>query len=241
VEALLQAQNGANRQLLGTSGTSSGGSPVGLVLSAGTLVGRSRELLATVNALETRSLAKTLSAPQIIATDSIPASITVGDEIPTISGTSISAGIGGASTSSIQTVGTGVNLNIIARVNASGIVTMVIDQDISAPTAASYGSIDSPTFSRRNVSTQVTVDDGDTIAIGGIITESVTSGVSGIPGLDRIPYVGGLFGSKTYSKNRTELILFLTPHVIYDTNGISDATEELKSRMKVMKKDIRAE
>ncbi len=241
VEALLQAQSGANRQLVGSSGSSSGGSPLGLVLSAGTLVGRSRELLATVNALETHSLAKSLSAPQLIATDSIPASITVGDEVPTISGTSISAGIGGATTSSIQTVGTGVNLNIIARVNASGIVTMVIDQDISAPTATSYGSIDSPTFSRRNVSTQVTVEDGDTIAIGGIITESVTTGVAGVPGLDRIPYIGGLFGSKTYSKNRTELILFLTPHVIYDTNGISDATEELKSRMRTLKKDIRAE
>ena len=237
VEATLKARDNTNRSLLG----SFTGAAAGLTLSAGTLVGQSRELLATVTAYESRNLAKSISAPQIIATDSIPASITVGSEVPTTSAVSVATGLGGATTSAIQNVGTGVNLNIIARVNASGVVTMVIDQDISAPQVNTASSIDSPSFSERNVSTQVTVEDGDTIAIGGIIQDSKTSVVSGIPFLDRLPYVGGFFGSKSYNTSRTELIVFLTPHVIYDTTQISDATEEIKQQMRVLKKDVRSQ
>jgi general secretion pathway protein D len=241
VEALLQARDNTNRQLTGSlNQTSSSGSTTGLLLNVGTLVGQSRELLAFVNALQSNSRAKSISSPQLICTDSIPASITVGEEVPTLSATSVSVGLGGATTSAVQNVGTGTNLNIIARVNASGVVTLVVDQDISAPeaTPAGLGVEGSPSFSRRNVSTQVTIEDGDTIAIGGIIEENVSYASSGLPILSHIPWIGGLFGSTTYHKDRTELILFLTPHVIYDTNQVADATEELKQRMRNLKKDV---
>jgi len=116
---------------------------------------------------------------------------------------------------------------------------MVIDQSVTAPQPNSSSGIDSPSFSQREVSTQVTVDDGDMIAIGGIINDNHTDTVTGIPFLDRIPYLGFLFGSKSTSTSRTELIVFLTPHVIYDTHHISDATQELKDQMKGLKKIIK--
>jgi len=235
VEALLQQKSSVFKQLTGSLNN-----PVatGLVLSQGALVGASRELLATVTAIENQSLAKAIARPQLIATDSIPASITVGQDIPTPVGSVTTGGFGGT-TSVIQSRGTGVNLNVIARVNSSGVVTLVIDQDISAPQDASYGDTGAPSFSRRNVSTQVTVEDGDTVAIGGIIQESVTHGSVGIPFLSRLPGIGAAFGEKTTSTNRTELIVFLTPHVIYDTNRISDATEELKSHLRYVQKIIK--
>ncbi len=238
VEATLQAKTAANKLLTGALNPTA---TFPLTLTAGMLVGRSRELLGVVNALDNKSRARSISAPQLIATDSIPASITVGQEVPTLAATSVSTGLGGSTTSAVQNVGTGVNLNIIARVNASGVVTLVIDQDVSAPQASTFGGINSPSFTRRNVSTQVTVEDGDTIAIGGIILESDSVTSSGLPGLSRLPYIGALFGSKAYKKDRTELIIFLTPHVIYDTNGVAEATEEVKSRMRSLKKDIRNE
>jgi general secretion pathway protein D len=89
------------------------------------------------------------------------------------------------------------------------------------------------------VQTQVTVQDGDTISIGGIIQESDTSTSSGIPLLHRIPYLGAAFGSKSVTKARTELIVFLTPRVIYDTNQIAEATDELKSKVKNLERLIR--
>jgi len=82
------------------------------------------------------------------------------------------------------------------------------------------------------VKTQVTVQDGDTISIGGIIQESDGATSSGIPFLHRLPVIGAAFGNKSTSHSRTELIVFLTPHVIYDTNQIAEATEELKAKLK---------
>jgi general secretion pathway protein D len=83
------------------------------------------------------------------------------------------------------------------------------------------------------------VQDGDTIAIGGMISESNTEATSGIPVLNRIPVLGALFGTRSYSKGRTELIIFLTPHVIYDSNQMLDATDELRARIKVLRKDVK--
>jgi len=179
-----------------------------------------------------------ISAPSIIATDSIPASINVGESVPTLSSTAATGVQSGGSSLFANTISnqdTGVTLNVTARVNTSGIVTMMINQEVSAPIPPAAGGINSPSFNKRTVQTQVTVQDGDMIAIGGIIDENTTSSSSGIPFLHELPYVGGLFGSRTYSKQRTELVIFLTPHVIYDTNQIVDATEELKSGFKMLR------
>jgi general secretion pathway protein D len=85
----------------------------------------------------------------------------------------------------------------------------------------------------------VTVQDGDTIAIGGQIQETTTSSLSGIPLLDRIPVVGALFGARSYGKERSELIIFITPHVIFDSNQLLDASDELKDQMKALRKDVK--
>ncbi|HZL57320.1 MAG TPA: secretin N-terminal domain-containing protein, partial [Bryobacteraceae bacterium] len=247
VEAFLQQKGAANaagiasNQLLGSNNAGMSGATL---LSAGTLVGQSRQLLALLNLQETKSRTKLLSAPSVIATDSIPASITVGDSVPTLTSQAVNPGItsNGSSlfTQTISNTSTGIGLNILARVNSSGIVTMVVNQNVTAPEGNPTGtSINSPSFSQRNVSTQVTVQDGDTIAIGGIIDESTVDTSSGIPLLDRIPYIGAAFGNKSTTKQRKELIIFLTPRVIYDTNQIADATQELKDKVKGLRKMIR--
>jgi general secretion pathway protein D len=110
---------------------------------------------------------------------------------------------------------------------------------VSAPQANSTSSIDSPSFSRRSINTQVTVQDGDTVAIGGIINESNTFASAGIPVLHKIPILGSAFGSRSYSKERSELIIFMTSRVIYDTNQIMDASEEIRSRLKQLRKEVR--
>src|SRR4029078_6922419 len=98
-----------------------------------------------------------------------------------------------------------VPLNVMARVNPSGIVTLVINQEVSTPIPPDTGAaIQSPSFSKRNVQTQVTMQDGDTIALGGIINENHGSSSSGVPFLNRIPVVGGAFGGKAYDNGRTE-------------------------------------
>jgi general secretion pathway protein D len=211
-------------------------------LTAGALVGRSRELLGVVTLQETQQKAKVISAPSIIATDSIPASINVGTEVPTLVAqavTGVQVGGSSAFANSISNRQSGVTLTITARVNPSGVVTLIINQEVSSPIAPAAGGIQSPSFSKRSVSTQVTVQDGDTIAIGGIMNESSSSSTVGIPLLNRIPIIGAAFGSRSYSKEKTELIVFMTPRVIYDTNQIADASDELKSQIKNLRKIIK--
>jgi len=211
-------------------------------LSTASLVGKSRELLAAVQLQENESRAKVLSAPSVIATDSIPATINVGTTVPTLTAqavTGVQQGGNSLFANSVANASTGVTLNIIARVTPSGVVTMIIDQEVSDPTPTTTSNIQSPSFAKKSIQTQITVQDGDTIAIGGIIDERSTVSTSGIPVLHRIPVLGGAFGFRSYNKERSELIIFITPRVIYDANQMADATDELKGRIKIMKKDIK--
>jgi len=226
----------ASQQLTGRSSAN------GLNLSISTLVGKSRELLAFLETQEVTSRARVISAPSVLATDSIPASINVGTEVPTLAAQAVSPiQTGGTSlfTNSIQNRNSGVTLQILARVNPSGIVTLVINQEVSAPQPPPAGGIQSPSFTKRTVQTQVTLNDGDTIAIGGIINESATESSAGVPYLHRIPVLGSVFGSKSRDRERTELVVFMTPRVVYDLNQVVEASEELKSRFKRLSRELR--
>ena len=222
----------ASRILAATAGSG------GINLTTGLLVSQSKELLALITASESRTKAKLVSAPSIIATDSIAATMNVGSEDPVLSSQGIAGGVqsGGSSvfTNTVSNQSSGITLSIMAHVNSSGIVTMVINQQVSAPAfpPAATAAIQSPSFSNRSFSTQVTVQDGDMIAIGGAIQESHTESTGGIPILSRIPIIGAAFGSKNVSTDRKELIVFMTPRVIYDTTQILDATEEIRSNLK---------
>jgi general secretion pathway protein D len=215
----------------------------GLGLSVGTLVGNTREILGVLQLQETHGNARIISAPSIIATDSIPATMNVGEDVPVLTSQAVVPGAqAGGNSLFANTVGsesTGVTMNILARVSPAGVVTMVIDQDVSSPEQNSASGIDSPSFQQRQFQTQLTVQDGDTVAIGGAIQQTKTTTVSGIPILDKIPLIGPiLFGSKSTSLARTEVIVFITPKVLYDTNQLLDATEELKDSLTQLKKTI---
>ncbi|MCS7043249.1 MAG: type II secretion system secretin GspD [Bryobacteraceae bacterium] len=211
-------------------------------LSTGWLLRQSKELLAALSTSELATKARVVSTPSVVATDSIPASINVGVEVPMLTAQAVTGVQQGGSSLFANTITnrkTGVNLSITANVNPSGVVTLVINQEVSAPGPPPVGGIQSPSFSNRSVSTQVTVQDGDTIAIGGIISESNSQTSGGIPFLHRIPGLGAAFGNKSFSRERTELLVFITPRVIYDTNGLTDATDELVQQMRRLQKIIR--
>jgi general secretion pathway protein D len=218
-------------------------SSTGATATLAGVVGQGRQLLAAIQASDNYSKGKSISTPSVIATDSIPADIQVGASVPTITGQAVATGVQqGGSTGfyqNIQQVSTGVELKVAARVSPAGVVTLYLNQQISAVAGAS-GSL-TPSFNTRSVSTQVTIQDGDTIALGGVITEAVTFGSSGLPFVNRIPVLGALFGSQNRGHQRTELIVFLTPHVLYDTNSAVDATEELRGRMKILQRVMRSD
>ena len=222
-------------------------------LTAGMLVSKTRELLGALSLNENVGHVHILSEPSLIATDSIPASLNVGTQVPVLTssvGTPLQSGGTNAFVQNISGVSTGVTLEVNARINPSGMVTLIINQEVSAPGsgsaainpnagASSTSSSLTPSFSQQTVQTQILVHDGDTIAIGGLIGETTQTVTNGIPLLSRIPYIGALFGSHTYSHDRNEMILFMTPHVIYDTTDLLEASDELTAKVKKLQKFIK--
>jgi general secretion pathway protein D len=230
VTAQFQRVSGADRGLLGAL------SSTAATLQIGTLVGKSKELLAFLNLSENTGRTHLISEPSLIATDSIPATITVGSQIPVETSSSTTVAGSSTVTSSIAAQNTGVTMQVNARINPSGVVTLMINQEISSPGAGADTL--TPTFNQNVVQTQLTVQDGDTIAIGGVISESDIYATSGIPYLSRLPGIGLLFGNKSTSHDRTELIMFITPHVILDESDLIEASDELKGRVRKLRKYI---
>ena len=204
-------------------------------------MGDTRELVAFLNAAETRSRSRVLSAPTVIASDNVAANIQVGATIPTLSSQGvIPGGTGGGSlfSNTIQNRNTGVILGVTPRINAGGWVTLQVRQEVSSPGPPPTAGIQSPTINIRSVDTQVTVRNGETIAIGGIISETRGNSRNRVPLLGRIPGLGLLFGTTSRTSERTELIALITPRVIEDIEQAADLTEELKSTLKGLKKEL---
>jgi len=221
------------------TGTISGGVSV----TAGLLQTQYRQLLATIHANENTSKARSISAPSIIATDSIPATVNIGSSVPTLTSQGVIPGVqtGGNTPfyNTVSNVSTGVTLAITARVNPSGIVTLTINQDVSAPQSNSTSGINSPSFSNKSFSTVVTVQDGQMIAIGGGVTESDSNSSSGIPFLHRIPLLGAIFGTKNHTIQRSELVMFIVPHVIFNSDQLVEASDEVTDNLKKLKSMIK--
>lgn len=243
VSVFLRSRNAAGtgalpeKRLLGAFSSSGN-----LSLSAGTLIGATRELTAFLDASSSSGRAKVISAPSVVATDNIPATITVGTSVPTLASQAIAGGAqsDGSSlfTNTIQNVQTGISMEITARVNASGIVTMQVNQEVSSAQAPT-GAIQSPSIDRSNVRTQITVNDGDMVAIGGIISDEQRYGRSRVPLLGRIPIIGGAFGGTSISSAKTELIILLQPQVIYDETELVGMTDEFKQRLRGLRRLMR--
>ena len=241
VSAFLQERNRPTVPSPSATTASFGAVSAGLNLATRALMGDTRELVAFLNAAETRSRSRVLSAPTVIASDNVAANIQVGSEIPILTSRGVvPGGTGGSSlfSNTIQNRKTGVILNVTPRINAGGWVTLAVQQEVSSPGPPPTAGIQSPSINIRSVSTQVTIKNGQTIAIGGIISETKGTSRNRVPFLGRIPGLGLLFGNTSKETSRTELIALITPHVIEDIEQASDLTEELKSTLKGLKKEL---
>ncbi len=183
-----------------------------------------------LNALQAVTKVKVLDSPELMVLDNQPAKLQVGNLVPYLTGEVTGLTTGTAAT--VNTVSyqeTGVILNVTPRVNDGGLVELDIDQEVSnvVPGASSSG-ITSPTFSDRQVQSRVIVQDGQTIGLAGLIQDSVSHGNSGIPFLKDIPLLGLLGGTQTNSRERTELLVLITPHVVHDQRDARALTQDMR-------------
>lgn len=188
----------------------------------------------TLNALSAITTVKVISSPSLTVLDNHTATLQVGDQVPIVTQSATSVSVSGAPiVNSVSYRDTGVILSITPRVNESGRVVLTIEQEVSSVSNTTTSSIDSPTISQRRVKTTVSMDDGQALALGGLIQERSSNGAHQVPVLGDIPVVGAMFRDKNDNRDRTELIVLLTPRVIRDRDDAAAVTDEYRRKFDI--------
>jgi len=194
---------------------------------------------ATIAALDQVTDVRSLAAPSLLVRNNATATITVGTQVP-VQSSQITTGISQNVVSSAQYVSTGITLTVTPRINPGGLVYMDIQQDVSRPGARDpdISTSGNPPINNKTVTSQVAVQSGQTVFLGGLISEQDALGRSGVPFLSRVPLIGPLFGSRTKASFRTETLVMITPTVVesaIDLKEISESMEKEFSKVPPLK------
>ncbi len=185
-----------------------------------------------LDALEGITKVNVLSAPQLMVLDNHTAELKVGDEVPVTTQQQQSTSSESNVVNTIQFRDTGVILRVTPRVSAGGSINMEIEQEVSGvSTGTTSGSL-TPTISTRRIKSSIVIQSGETVVLGGLISDTESKTTSGIPFLQHIPILGWLFGSKNDTGTRTELIVLISPRLIRNSSEARDITREVRARLK---------
>ncbi len=186
-----------------------------------------------ISALQAVTKVNVLSSPELMVLDGQQASLQVGDLVPYLSQSSQSTITTGSPViNSIDYRETGVILQVTPHVGADGLVTLDVSQEVSGvqPTVTTTG-LDSPTFSERAVTSRVSIQDGQTIGLAGLISDNDSHSNSGIPFIKNIPLLGDLFSTQNNQRTREELLVLITPHVIRTQDEANALTADLREAL----------
>ena len=134
-----------------------------------------------------------------------------------IQANNIGSGVGNSNMMNTQQItekDVGINLTVTPRINDGSRITLVVNASVEALLSAAEVGTDKPRSTRRTVKTQVTVNDGDTVIIGGLIAENTIENKKYVPVLSNLPFIGRMFQSTTIDKEQRELLIFITPNVV---------------------------
>ncbi len=186
-----------------------------------------------ISALQSVTKVRVLSAPELLVLDGQAANLQVGSLVPYLTQTSQDTTSSGTpAINSINYRETGVILRVTPHIGSDGLVTLDIDQEISgvSPTFTTAG-INSPTFTERAVTSRITIQDGQTLGLAGLISGNDSHENQGFPFLKNIPVLGTLFGSQNNNRSRKEMLVLITPHVIGSQQQALDLTADLDEHL----------
>lgn len=195
------------------------------------LVGAENAPRVILDALHGVTDVKVLSNPSLVVLDNQAATLQVGDQVPFSTGTATVLTANNTVVNTIDYKNTGIILRVLPRANANGNIVLDVEQEISNVSTTSNTGVLTPTISQRRVKSSIAVTSGQTVLLAGLISENENKQRQGIPLLDQIPGVGDAFSHQTFTRARTELILFIRPTVIKDAVDASVIAEEMRSKM----------
>lgn len=187
-----------------------------------------------LNALSSITDVNVISSPSLMVLDNQTAILQVGDEVPVVTQQSVTNSVNTPIFNSITFRDTGVILRVTPRVNDSGLVLLDIEQEVSGVVETVTSGIDSPTIQQRRIETTVAVNDGESLALGGLIETGVVRTSSGLPLLSDVPVLGRFFKTQTDRDERTELLVIITPRVIRNMDEARKVTDEYRKRLNTL-------
>jgi general secretion pathway protein D len=183
---------------------------------------------AYLNALQTDTKFKVLSTPRIFTANNQQATINISQSLPYVL-SSVTDATTGAISYNYAFENVGIILTVTPTTTANGYVTLVLTQ--TADELQSYTSFNAPIVNQREAQTTVQVKDGETVILGGIMQDQITSTVNKIPILGDIPLVGNLFKSTSKADTKTELLVFLTPRVVRNVDDARKVTNDSRKEL----------
>ena len=194
-----------------------------------------QQILSAIDALASGQQARILSNPKVLARNGETASIQVGSDVPVItsqqSTATVTSPFGGSTQQGvlqqIQYRSTGVMLRVRPVINSGNRLDLEVSQEVSSAASTETGVTSSPTISTRRIETKLSLRDGSTVLLGGLISRDTNSSNAGVPLLKDIPGLGALFRSKSEASNQKELLVMITPYVINDDFEAEEMTEAI--------------
>lgn len=206
-------------------------------------LGKEGRWSAALSSLASENKLNVLSRPTVLASDNKEARINVSTQVPVASAQYLfDSGPQGVTQTNIQYRDTGIILSVTPRISDTGMVTMEITQEVSETgDGVDVGGQSFPSFRERKVNTSLTVGDGQTLFMGGLMRERKSRGNSGVPYLSRIPVLGFLFGRDTSASEKSELILMITPRVVRGLQEMDAISEEFEEKVGNIRRNLDVE
>ena len=169
--------------------------------------------------LESSGSGNVLSTPNLLTLDNEEAKIVIAQNVPFVTGQFTNTGTGNGAVNPFQTIerkDVGLTLKVKPQISANGTVKLTIYQEVSAVDSSSASSANGPTTNKRTIESNVLVDDGSVVVLGGLLQDNFTGNTDKIPGLGDLPFFGSLFNSNSRSRKKSNLMVFLRPVVVRD-------------------------
>lgn len=217
-------------------GTTLAGATASLIPGGSILLESADRLKAKLELFASHGKTDVLANPILVTSDNKAASISITDEIPVASSTLTTNTTEPVTSTSIEFRSVGIKLDIFPKINSDNFVNLKIRQEISSigPDITTGGTT-TASFNTRVVNTEVVLKDNQVLVMGGLMRTDTTVTVEGIPGLMDIPYIGKLFSSEKITHKKTELMIFITPHIISTAEDSNIATQEMRKRLSSLK------
>ncbi|MEG2074880.1 MAG: secretin N-terminal domain-containing protein, partial [Victivallaceae bacterium] len=189
-----------------------------------------------INALAGDNMIKVISSPQMLVSSHTQAYISVGSEVPYVKSnmtdTSSTSSSGTSIIQDIEYKTTGVTLTVTPQITSNNLISLEIKQELSSVETNTTSKLDSPVFPSRTLETTMTIANGKTMVLGGLIQEKKNDNLNSVPFINKIPYLGRLLGSTESSVERSEILVLVTGHIVNEKSEVEDLIKRYNTALK---------